>query len=465
MSTSFLNAQTYFKNGDYEEALKEYTKVIEEKLDIEEVWYSMFQSSKIYLMKNNLDKAQNLVMKSYNLNRGRSENLYLLTNYFRMIGDNRKAYFFYNLAKNISKPEKGLFIEDNIYNYLFLYELTILHYYMSTNLKEGLQNCIKYINLKNKENESNVYNNLHYYLEPLKNKENTVYLEYNLSSIDNYYNASSPSLIQINNKLIMNVRYVSYKLCLPNAYYWTPEWKHGRQLLKTLNVWYYVDENLNIISEGKHMDNNLEDLKSLDTSCINGLEDLRLIEFNNKIYYFATSNEYSHEIKIIHGEYDYENGKFVNNKIMNTPSYKYCEKNWTPILRNNQLEIIYKWYPLTFAEINNNMLNFYEKKETPLIFKYFKGSTPFIQYDNELWCVVHSTIETQPRVYLHYIVIFDKNYNLLRYSLPFSFIKNNVEFCLGFMIKNKNLFFTFSQFDCHSTCLKTSLDNITFINP
>jgi hypothetical protein len=465
MSSNFLNAQTYFKNLDFEEALKEYKKVIQENIDPEEVWYSMFQASKIYLMKNNLNLAQNLVMKSFNLNRKRAENLYLLTNYFRNNGDNRKAYFFYNLAKDIPKPDKGLFIDENVYNYLFQYELTILYYYISSNRKEGLHHCIKYLNLKNKGDESGVYNNLHYYLEPLKDKENTFYLEYNLPSINNYFIPSSPSLIQINDNIIMNIRHVSYKLCLPNAYYWTPEWKHGRQLLKTLNVWFYVDENLNIISDGKHMNTNLDDLKPIESSCINGLEDLRLIEFNNKVYYFATSNEYTHEIKIIHDEYDYKNGKFINNKIMNTPHNKYCEKNWTPIIKNNELQVIYEWYPLTFAKINNNMLDFYEYKETPLIFRYFKGSTPFVQYNNELWCVVHSTIETQPRVYLHYIVVFDKDYNLLRYSLPFSFIKNNVEFCLGFIIKNKTLFFTFSQFDCNPTFLKTHLDNITFISP
>ena len=115
--------------------------------------------------------------------------------------------------------------------------------------------------------------------------------------------------------ILLVINYVSYKLCLPHAYYWTPEWKNGRQLLKTLNIWYYVDENLKIISEGKRMNTKLEDLTSLDSSVINGLEDLRLIEYKNKIYYFATSNEYTHEIKIIHGEYDFQNGKFVNNKI------------------------------------------------------------------------------------------------------------------------------------------------------
>ena len=460
---SFLNAQTYFKNQNFDQALLEYEKIISDNSNLEELWYSMYQLAKINLIKGDHNKAQNLVMKSYNLNKKRSENLYLLTNYYRMIGDNKKAYFFYNLSKDISKPTSGLLIDDSIYDFLFQYELTILHYYISSNKKEGLLNCIKYLNLKNKENESNVYNNLHYYLEPLKNKDNTTTFEYNLPPVDNYYNPSSPTLLSYDNKLILNVRNVSYKLCLPHAYYWTPEWKNGRQLLKTLNIWYYVDENLKIISEGKRMNTKLEDLTSLDSSVINGLEDLRLIEYKNKIYYFATSNEYTHEIKIIHGEYDFQNGKFVNNKIMNTPYNKYCEKNWTPIIKDNELQVIYQWNPLTFAKIENNNLNFYKKVETPSVFRYFKGSTPFIEHKDQLWCVVHSTIETQPRVYLHYILIFDKEYNLIKYSLPFSFIKNNVEFCLGFLIRNDDLFFTFSQFDCNPTCLKTKISNITFI--
>ena len=460
---SFLNAQTYFKNQNFDQALLEYEKIISDNSNLEELWYSMYQLAKINLIKGDYNKAQNLVMKSYNLNKKRSENLYLLTNYYRMIGDNKKAYFFYNLSKDISKPTSGLLIDDSIYDFLFQYELTILHYYISSNKKEGLLNCIKYLNLKNKENESNVYNNLHYYLEPLKNKDNTTTFEYNLPPVDNYYNPSSPTLLSYDNKLILNVRNVSYKLCLPHAYYWTPEWKNGRQLLKTLNIWYYVDENLKIISEGKRMNTKLEDLTSLDSSVINGLEDLRLIEYKNKIYYFATSNEYTHEIKIIHGEYDFQNEKFINNKIMNTPYNKYCEKNWTPIIKDNELQVIYQWNPLTFAKIENNNLNFYKKVETPSVFRYFKGSTPFIEHKDQLWCVVHSTIETQPRVYLHYILIFDKEYNLIKYSLPFSFIKNNVEFCLGFLIRNDDLFFTFSQFDCNPTCLKTKISNITFI--
>ena len=460
---SFLNAQTYFKNQNFDQALLEYEKIISDNSNLEELWYSMYQLAKINLIKGDHNKAQNLVMKSYNLNKKRSENLYLLTNYYRMIGDNKKAYFFYNLSKDISKPTSGLLIDDSIYDFLFQYELTILHYYISSNKKEGLLNCIKYLNLKNKENESNVYNNLHYYLEPLKNKDNTTTFEYNLPPVDNYYNPSSPTLLSYDNKLILNVRNVSYKLCLPHAYYWTPEWKNGRQLLKTLNIWYYVDENLKIISEGKRMNTKLEDLTSLDSSVINGLEDLRLIEYKNKIYYFATSNEYTHEIKIIHGEYDFQNEKFINNKIMNTPYNKYCEKNWTPIIKDNELQVIYQWNPLTFAKIENNNLNFYKKVETPSVFRYFKGSTPFIEHKDQLWCVVHSTIETQPRVYLHYILIFDKEYNLIKYSLPFSFIKNNVEFCLGFLIRNDDLFFTFSQFDCNPTCLKTKISNITFI--
>ena len=36
-----------------------------------------------------------------------------------MIGDNKKAYFFYNLSKDISKPTSGLLIDDSIYDFLF----------------------------------------------------------------------------------------------------------------------------------------------------------------------------------------------------------------------------------------------------------------------------------------------------------------------------------------------------------
>jgi hypothetical protein len=52
----------------------------------------------------------------------------------------------------------------------------------------------------------------------------------------------------------------------------------------------------------------------------------------------------------------------------------------------------------------------------------------------ETWFIVHIAVEETPRSYYHVIVVFDENMNLNRYSAPFKFEGEKIEYCLSLII-------------------------------
>jgi hypothetical protein len=198
-----------------------------------------------------------------------------------------------------------------------------------------------------------------------------------------------------------------------------------------------------------------------------GIEDVRI--FNdiscNNLLYIGTSFRKDLKIGISSGVYDIESCKFIGNEINSNFSNAVCEKNWVYVDYNNSTHVIYNWFPLNICKINDkNELYNIEKKTMPNIFKLFRGSSCGFNYYNnfsqnnneniniiieekEIWFVTHLVSYEQPRHYYHVIVVFDAKLNLLRYSAPFKFEGEQIEYCLSIVVEEDRVILNYSTWD------------------
>ena len=131
---------------------------------------------------------------------------------------------------------------------------------------------------------------------------------------------------------------------------------------------------------------------------------------------------------------------------------------------NNSTHIIYEWFPLKLCKISDNTLSLIETKTMPLIFSRIRGSTCGFKYskptrentqgniniqmtEDEIWFVTHIVSYEQPRHYYHVIVVFDRNMSLLRYSAPFKFEGESIEYCLSIIVEDKRVLINYSTWD------------------
>jgi hypothetical protein len=149
---------------------------------------------------------------------------------------------------------------------------------------------------------------------------------------------------------------------------------------------------------------------------------------------------------IVSGEYDYEKNILVNiNFIENTFNKQNVEKNWVYFIdKNNELKIIYKWFPLQICEIKNNNLYLVSSINLPKYFENARGSTCGVKYNGNNWFIVHLNENGN---YYHFFAIFDTNMNLIKYSQKFKFEGYIIEFCIGLQFKNNNIIICYSLND------------------
>ena len=453
----FYLAQSYKDCGNFKKAISLYKKRISMGGWYEEVWYSYYMIAKCHLLLNDPEKFEQWSLKAFKYRNCRAEPIYFLAKYFRDTSQHFKAYHYYLIGKNIKNPEHDLlFIEKEIYEGAFDWENTILHYYIYPNERlEGLKYNINYLNKYNR-NSNLVFDNIDFYMKRILDEGS--YSDINVDYSNKDFIHSSTSLLNIGTAILANIRFVNYRIQSNGSYLMSKDGNlSSEEKVRTKNAYMYYNLKMEPISKLNFMEDELSDLPKKDTRIL-GLEDVRLYKINEKIYYTATSCNYSYNntIRIVKGEYDLINKKFIKNMSLKPPTETYCEKNWIAI----EDKFIYKWHPLQLGILIDDKLEIVNTIDTPSFFKYYRGSSNVLEYNNEFWVVTHGIKNCEPRKYFHQIVILDKNYKVKKYTVPFYFDKLAIEYCLGLLIINETVYMTASRNDSKPIICKIKIDNL-----
>lgn len=426
----FYLAQTYKCLNKLKESIKMYKKRIQAGGWDEEVWYSHYMIGECHKFLGNITKYEDWMQRAYMYRPRRAETLYRLTEFFRIKGDQHKAYHYLKLGRNIPYPNDLLFVEGDVYRGKFDYEASILDYYVHDDKKIGLKDSIKYL-LQSSHLSHNVISNIKFYTTSISNQLEKL----NIPNV--FSDEFHPSAVSIVKYPFANVRFINYKIEKDGSYT-TP-----KGIVETRNA--YVN-----LESGETVAGFKEPEYVFDTH-IKGLEDLRLYTKDDKLRFTATSFKQFilDKISIVEGEYDYENGVFKDYKGILSPFNSDCEKNWVNIQGTD--EFIYSWSPLRTGKIVENKFIYNREHNTPPFFEHLRGSSQIIPWNNRWLALVHFVEYSIPRKYYHCFVELDSNFKPLKITLPFYFRDNAIEYCICIRKIDSNIecYVSFNDSDPH----------------
>jgi hypothetical protein len=443
---NFYLANSYYDIQNYDEAIKYYKKRIELKGWNQEVWYSYYKIGLAYMNLNNFSSALFYWLEAYDYFPERIENIYEIIKYYRINSKHKLAYHFYKLAESKlnSKKDDYLFLHNDVYSHKLYYEYIIIAYY--NNIKNINNEFINFFNSSTDGNmNNNVLSNLKFYNFFL-NSIRIINFNNSIIQNDTNYHSSSSCLIKKynSNNYLMNIRYVNYEITDNGSYI------VGKNII-SLNKFIELDTQFNIIqyffiqNDSNDDNNNLNDKKYI------GIEDLKIFNVENKTLFIGTDYNYQiGKIGISYGSYDYNDNRQLNIiKLHQNFSNTNCEKNWVFAMFNDELHVIYKWSPLTICKIIENHIIPIDVREMPSFFSIIRGSTcASIDLETgEQWFICHFVSHENPRQYYHTFVVFDNNLNLLKYSSPFKFENQPIEYCLSILIENQQIIINYSTWD------------------
>ena len=457
--------------GRFEEAIEMFKRRIELGGWVEEVHYSHYQIGKCYDHMNKPNDMEYWMNKAFEFYPRKAEPLYHLTRYFREKSQHYKAYHYYLKGRDIPYPKDDvLFIENHVYEGLFTYETTILDcYVVGKSKQDALNDVVSYINKGIPHFVQNVWDNLVFYVEPLVSAVyRGVYTKHLLKDADEF-KATSTALISYSmepmKRYLMNVRYVNYDITHTGAYIMRCPNNHvkTRNGRVFLNAAYQPTEEVRMLTEDyQRYDKNIE-----------GLEDVRVFRHDGKLRFTASSKNATDDerIVIVYGDYDENGCTLSNTSVIESPRDSQCEKNWIYVPNTsvqhesgkNTLNFIYGWSPFEIGAVKNGRLEIHTTYQTCNLFGHCRGSSALVEYDGKLWSVVHYVKYVSPRIYSHSVVQFNKEtMRPEKYSLPFCFRNNRIEYCLGFDIRDDMCHFTFSENDTSPGLISVGLGNLRF---
>ena len=281
----------------------------------------------------------------------------------------------------------------------------------------------------------------------------------------------NPSIYIHNDKILVNLRAVNYtfyhseKKLFQHPYgpltYIHPE---NDLHLRTRNFYLELNDNYKInrideIDTSKFPDKQLWEFI--------GLEDARIFCWNEKLYTSGVRRDLD---TIGTGRMELCEIEVQKDKVVELSRFRipppvdqnsYCEKNWMPIL---DLPYHYiKWSnPTEVVKVDEKTQSceqvfIGDRKDIP---RDIRGGSQVITWKDHYLAITHevdlfnSEVGRKDAVYRHRILLWDKDWNLIKWSKDFSIMGGHVEFCVGLAIKDNDFLMTFGFQDNAAYLLK-----------
>jgi organic radical activating enzyme len=282
----------------------------------------------------------------------------------------------------------------------------------------------------------------------------------------------NPSIYVDDGKLILNLRHVNYTLyhCegeqLYNSRYGPLSYLNPENdiHLKTINYHCTLNDDLTI-----------KDYWKVDTSKLDsptpvwefwGLEDARLFRWDGRLFMCGCRRDVkpNGESRMELSEIIFEDEKIkeINRYRIEPPKPSYCEKNWMPVL-DMPFHFV-KWTnPTEVIKVNLDTLTsetVYLGQDIIPNLPDFRGGSQVITWGDYRICLVHEVnlffnrLEQKDAKYFHRFVVWDKDWNIVKLTDPFSFMTGEIEFAEGMALYNDDLLITFGFQDNAAFILK-----------
>jgi tetratricopeptide (TPR) repeat protein len=469
----FYLAQSYNCIDDYENAIKCYQKRTELGGWCEEIWHSFYEIGNIYNKQNEHEKAIYNYLMAYNINPARVENIYEIAKIYRFKEKYHLVNHFIDMGRNIIKLNKlidsqTLFKQPRVYSYLMDYEKSINAYYTGE-LDEGLKISNKLILNKNNLNVEysqyqQVINNIKFYIKKISNyggeyiklleRANLIVDENKIVNdiqnedrennenpliIENHINIFNPSVTMTNKGLFVNLRCSNYDMQIKNGNLEYKVYKNGDLLqpsnndpVSTINFVCELDDKYNF------KNNNLIEFDKNKFNfpfSVRGIEDVRIMEFNNDIYFVGNSREVSpdNSPKMILGNYSITEKNVKNMVRLYGYEDNKCQKNWSPFIYDNKLLLLYSFDPLVILEpdFETGECNVFKNENQKYNYSILRGGSQGFYINDDLYFIAHEVIFDNGRIYFHRFVKMTKDLNIEKVSYPFYFKDWGIEYVAG----------------------------------
>jgi tetratricopeptide (TPR) repeat protein len=444
----FYLGNSYHDSGQFEKAIPIYEQRIKLGGWAQEVWYSYYRIGLCYKQMGQIEKAICAWMEGFSYLPSRVENLYEIVKHYRETSKHTLSHNFYKMAKEaIAKDEDRtgfLFLHNDIYTHKLDYEYTIIASYLNVNnINDQL---VHIFNISNEgQMLDNILSNLKFYKDVLKATHTLKFDDMINDTINGQkveLRSTSSCIVENNSstgsKYCLNIRYVNYYISENGGYL------NCDDSIITKNRYVELDDDFTI-SNSKWFDHT-DDTRRRYV----GIEDVRIYKdkHTDNMLFIGTGFLKDDRIGIVNGIYDLTNNTLDTTEITSSFNKNFCEKNWVYVEYKEKTHIVYNWSPVQLCETReDNQIYIVSEKLMPNIFKRVRGSTCGYKHNNEIWFVTHIVSYEQPRHYYHMMVVFDNDMNLLRYSAPFKFDHDPIEYCLGLIVKDNNILVSYSTWD------------------
>lgn len=477
---TFYLANSLKDAGHHERAIEMYRNRINIGGWVEEVWYSYYNIGKCYVKLGEMEKAICVWMEGFDFYPKRLEAIYEIVKYYREHGKNKLAYSYYVMADK-SRTKWGasseyLFLQKDIYDHKLDYEMSIIGYYVNDDNYNLIRISMDVISDPYVDNgiSKNVLNNYKFYSKKLIRENHSSLSIQNMAILENAtkslkitdsgeYVSSTPSIVIKNAKLIVNVRYVNYRIDDNGNYM-------NQDKIRTINAIAVIDVSRDVWEITKEFVLKYDTDKDENNTYI-GLEDVRLFTevagagaddyFN--VYYNSNRGLSLGNMVIEHGIIDLTGESTIESKCLKKANQHTIEKNWViiPTMTEN-ITVIYNWSPkLSIGNILDGEFIETHQINTPNFFKYLRGSTNGVLINGDIWLICHAVSYEDRRFYYHIVVVLDKHtYKLKSYTPFFTFEGEKVEYTLGFQYleQDKSLLIGYSIYDKSTKYMNIKLE-------
>lgn len=295
---------------------------------------------------------------------------------------------------------------------------------------------------------------------------------------------TNPSVFIYQNKILVNLRNVNYTLYHAELnrfeHMWGPlSYIHPENdmHLRTTNYIAELNEDLDIVYYSK-IDTSKFDTYQPQWDFV-GLEDVRLIEWNNKLCGIGVRRDLDTKGT---GRMEISELEIAGNQVKEVSRYRipgpppdneYCMKNCTPIL-DKPFHLL-KWTNPTalmkFDPINKNDTEVFVTTDYISGYNDMRGGSQVIKFKDGYLTLIHETNlynSEQGRkdaTYRHRFVYWDKDFKNQKFSKLFSFMNMKIEFCCGLAKYQDDFLITFGAQDNAAYILKISKSFVeNFIN-